>query len=838
MFCAHIDTVPHRGQVEVVDDEGVFRSRGDTILGADNKAAVAVFMELIARHVESPGPVGIELVLTVAEEQGLRGAKAFDASQLRSQGGLRPRPRRAGGRGDRLDPDPAEDPRRLHRRRGPRRDQARGRQQRDRRRGGGDQPDGARPARRGDDGERRPDPGRHLGQRRPGPLLDPRRGAQPRLRAGGRGGGEDRRRLRLGRERARLRRRRADRRALPRLRGAEGLGGAGAGRGGIARAPAWSRSGSRSAAAATPTSSAATASTASCSPTAPTPSTPPTRWSRRSSLDKMLEVCERIVEAAAPRRSSGRPAEAAPRRRRLGRPAGGRGRRRAPAGLGRRGAAGRDARGRRGRRQRRRARPEARLRRLRRRPRQPHPRPGRGRGGGRRPRDEAQLHLAPAPGRAGGGEVGAFEVPICGQRNHALPPVRVLPLHGHLAPAAWAAAQAAPGLRVGYVQTGGGALPGSLSRDVEAAARARPARRPHHRRRRPTAANTRRSAPSAPSTPPPSSAGTRSSSAPAQGSSAPTPPTATAAWPPSTTPTPPSPSASRRSISPRLSSSDPRDRHRGLSHHTRTVLDLLLAPVDVAVPRGEPRLATASQRTRSTASIPSRWTSTATSARACPRRRWAATSRTTRCSSQPRSPRERSSRAGDGLASATGFVRAADRPRTTTQVPCAKDRPDQAPHGRSPSLCSGQARRRRPLRVPGPRLPLLPGAGARPLPQHPERLPHRPAPVRRIPLGAQPRRAAGERRRRRRLPRRAGDGGGAAGLLGGDDPPQGRLPALLLQAPAPRRADRRRPDRGASALRGARRNCRTSSTTPRCRSCSPRRRGASRRRCATGRCWR
>ena len=71
MFCAHVDTVPHRGQVEVVkNEEGVFRSRGDTILGADNKAAVAVFMELISRHVERPGPVGIELVLTVAEEQG------------------------------------------------------------------------------------------------------------------------------------------------------------------------------------------------------------------------------------------------------------------------------------------------------------------------------------------------------------------------------------------------------------------------------------------------------------------------------------------------------------------------------------------------------------------------------------------------------------------------------------------------------------------------------------------------------------------------------------------------------------------------------------------------
>ncbi|HET7120024.1 MAG TPA: M20/M25/M40 family metallo-hydrolase, partial [Solirubrobacterales bacterium] len=88
MFCAHVDTVPHPGQIEVVDDEGVFRSRGETILGADNKAAVAVFMELIARHVERPGPVGVELVLTVAEEQGLRGAKAFDVSQLRSSAGF------------------------------------------------------------------------------------------------------------------------------------------------------------------------------------------------------------------------------------------------------------------------------------------------------------------------------------------------------------------------------------------------------------------------------------------------------------------------------------------------------------------------------------------------------------------------------------------------------------------------------------------------------------------------------------------------------------------------------------------------------------------------------
>jgi tripeptide aminopeptidase len=88
MFCAHIDTVPHRGQIEVVNDDGVFRSRGETILGADNKAAVAVFVELVARHATEPPPVGIELLLTVAEEQGLRGAKAFDTSELRADCGF------------------------------------------------------------------------------------------------------------------------------------------------------------------------------------------------------------------------------------------------------------------------------------------------------------------------------------------------------------------------------------------------------------------------------------------------------------------------------------------------------------------------------------------------------------------------------------------------------------------------------------------------------------------------------------------------------------------------------------------------------------------------------
>jgi tripeptide aminopeptidase len=87
-FVAHLDTVPHSEPIRVVEDGGVFRSAGDTILGADNKAAVTVVAELGARLAEEPGPVGVELVFTVAEEQGLRGASALDTERLRAPFGF------------------------------------------------------------------------------------------------------------------------------------------------------------------------------------------------------------------------------------------------------------------------------------------------------------------------------------------------------------------------------------------------------------------------------------------------------------------------------------------------------------------------------------------------------------------------------------------------------------------------------------------------------------------------------------------------------------------------------------------------------------------------------
>ena len=85
-LCAHLDTVPPEGPIDPVVDDGVVRSGGDTILGADNKAAVAAMLEATRRVVAENRPhAGIELLFTPKEEVGLRGAAAFDHERLRAK---------------------------------------------------------------------------------------------------------------------------------------------------------------------------------------------------------------------------------------------------------------------------------------------------------------------------------------------------------------------------------------------------------------------------------------------------------------------------------------------------------------------------------------------------------------------------------------------------------------------------------------------------------------------------------------------------------------------------------------------------------------------------------
>jgi tripeptide aminopeptidase len=87
MLCAHLDTVKLEAPVEpALVDEG-WENANDGILGADNKAAVAMLLAIAHRAAAAAPPIGLELLFTVSEEVGLVGAQAFDLGKLRSQFG-------------------------------------------------------------------------------------------------------------------------------------------------------------------------------------------------------------------------------------------------------------------------------------------------------------------------------------------------------------------------------------------------------------------------------------------------------------------------------------------------------------------------------------------------------------------------------------------------------------------------------------------------------------------------------------------------------------------------------------------------------------------------------
>jgi len=81
-LCAHLDTVPVSGAPKVVVADGFVCSDGATVLGADDKAAVAVLLTLARALVADPPAGDVELVLTAGEEAGLLGAKALDLDGL------------------------------------------------------------------------------------------------------------------------------------------------------------------------------------------------------------------------------------------------------------------------------------------------------------------------------------------------------------------------------------------------------------------------------------------------------------------------------------------------------------------------------------------------------------------------------------------------------------------------------------------------------------------------------------------------------------------------------------------------------------------------------------
>jgi tripeptide aminopeptidase len=88
-FCAHLDTVPPTAPLQPVVTDGVIRNASPSIVGADNKAAVAVMLDAIRMLVLERRPhAGVELVFTIGEEQGLIGSSAFASSQLHAERGF------------------------------------------------------------------------------------------------------------------------------------------------------------------------------------------------------------------------------------------------------------------------------------------------------------------------------------------------------------------------------------------------------------------------------------------------------------------------------------------------------------------------------------------------------------------------------------------------------------------------------------------------------------------------------------------------------------------------------------------------------------------------------
>ncbi len=83
-LCAHLDTVPLPHAPSVIVENGVVRSDGSTILGADDKAAVAALLMLTRDLAQEPPVADVEIVLTAGEEVGLQGAKALDPALLRA----------------------------------------------------------------------------------------------------------------------------------------------------------------------------------------------------------------------------------------------------------------------------------------------------------------------------------------------------------------------------------------------------------------------------------------------------------------------------------------------------------------------------------------------------------------------------------------------------------------------------------------------------------------------------------------------------------------------------------------------------------------------------------
>lgn len=87
-FSCHMDTVEPASGIEVVRTGDIFTSRGDTVLGGDDKSGIAAIIETLSiiKENNTPHPM-IEVVVTTCEEIGLVGAKNLEYDQIQTKYG-------------------------------------------------------------------------------------------------------------------------------------------------------------------------------------------------------------------------------------------------------------------------------------------------------------------------------------------------------------------------------------------------------------------------------------------------------------------------------------------------------------------------------------------------------------------------------------------------------------------------------------------------------------------------------------------------------------------------------------------------------------------------------
>lgn len=87
-FSCHTDTVTPGTGIEVVEEKGLLSSKGETILGADDKAGIAILIEAMQRIKEEQIETGnIEFVFSPGEEIGLIGASALNMNLIEADYG-------------------------------------------------------------------------------------------------------------------------------------------------------------------------------------------------------------------------------------------------------------------------------------------------------------------------------------------------------------------------------------------------------------------------------------------------------------------------------------------------------------------------------------------------------------------------------------------------------------------------------------------------------------------------------------------------------------------------------------------------------------------------------